>query len=229
MSLRKRIEKSQFLATVLAGIAGSYLAFCNRTTQWKVEGLEDLRAALADGPVLLIMWHSRSVMGALHWPVADGPLSSLYDRSPIGRVSGALQRRAGLQPMEMSRKLSNRAASRIVLQRVKEGVSIGMTGDGPLGPALKVKDAPLDWARATGMPVFCYAFSTTRGRRLTSWDQMLVPHPFGKGGYVFRRFPGTVPRKLDAAEREALRRDICNWMNETMAHADQLAGVEAGI
>ena len=90
--------------------------------------MDELRAALADGPVLLIMWHSRSVMGALHWPVADAPLSSLYDRSPIGRVSGALQRRVGLQPMEMSRKLSNRAASRTVLKRVKDGVSIGMTG-----------------------------------------------------------------------------------------------------
>ncbi|MEL6685771.1 MAG: hypothetical protein AAFN63_06760 [Pseudomonadota bacterium] len=228
MSLRKRIEKSQRLATLVASVAGSYLRVCHRTTKWTVAGLQDLQNALQDGPVLLVMWHSRSVMGALHWPVADGPLSSLYDRSPIGRVSGALQRSAGLQPMEMSRKLSNRAASKVVLQRVKEGVSIGMTGDGPLGPALHVKDAPLDWARATGMPVFCYAFSTTKGRRLRSWDQMLVPHPFGKGAHVFRRFPGTVPRRLDAAEREALRDEMCRWMNEVMAEADALAGVEVG-
>jgi len=228
MSLRKRIEKSEFLATVLAGIVGRYLAFCNRTTRWEAHGLDELRAALADGPVLLIMWHSRSVMGALHWPVANGPLSSLYDMSPIGRVSGALQRRVGLQPIEMSRKLSNRAASRTVLKRVKEGVSIGMTGDGPLGPALQVKDAPIDWARATGMPVFCYAFSTTKGRRLKSWDQMLVPHPFGQGAYVYRQYPETIPRKLDAAALADLRRDLCNWMNATMAQADSLARVPPG-
>jgi len=227
-SLRQRIEKSEALATVLAGIAGRYLAFCNRTTKWEVEGLDDLRTALAEGPVLLVMWHSRSVMGALHWPVADGPLSSLYDRSPIGRVSGALQRRVGLQPMEMSRKTSNRVASRTILRRVRGGVSIGMTGDGPLGPNLKVKDAPLDWAQSTRMPIFCYAFSTTRGRRLTSWDQMLVPHPFGKGAYVFRRYPKDVPRRLDAPGREALREDICQWMNGTTADADRLAGVSAG-
>ncbi|MEM9472749.1 MAG: hypothetical protein AAGA00_12360, partial [Pseudomonadota bacterium] len=126
MSLRRRIEKSKRLAAVVAWIAGGYLAFCNRTTRWQIDGLEELKSALAEGPVLLVMWHSRSVMGALHWPVSAGPLSSLYDKSPIGRVSGALQRRVGLQAMEMSRKTSNRAASREILKRVRDGVSIGM-------------------------------------------------------------------------------------------------------
>ncbi len=228
MSLRQRIEKSERLAALLAGLAGRYLAFCNRTTQWQVEGREDLHAALAKGPVLLVMWHSRSVMGALHWPVSSGPLSSLYASSPIGRVSGAVQRRVGLHPIEMSDKQSNRAASRMILKRVNEGISIGMTGDGPLGPPLMVKDAPLDWARATGMPVFCYAFSTTRGRRLGTWDQMLVPKPFGRGAYVFRRFAGTVPRKPDADEREALRRQFGDWMNETTQRADALLGLPLG-
>ena len=228
MSLRRKIEKSERLASFLARIAGSYLAFCHRTTDWQITGLDELRGALKEGPVLLVMWHSRSVMGALHWPVNDGPLSSLYDRSPVGRISGALQRRVGLQPMEMARKRSNRAASRVVLQRVKEGVSIGMTGDGPLGPALTLKDAPLDWARKTGMPVFCYAFATTRGRRLKSWDQMLIPRPFGKGAYIFRRYPGAIPRRPDAAALDALRMDITTFMNQTTQDADSQADVAPG-
>ena len=222
MSLRQRIEKSQALARVLAALAGSYLAFCHRTTRWQTEGLDDLRAALRDGPVLLVMWHERSIMGALHWPVADGPLSSLFDSSPIGRVSGALQRRVGLQPMEMSRKTSNRAASRTVLKRVREGVSIGMTGDGPLGPALQVKDAPLEWARVMSRPVFCYAFATTRGRRLKSWDRMLLPYPSGRGAYVFARFTEEVPRKPSVQELEALREKMRLFMDDTTARTDAL-------
>lgn len=228
MSLRKRIEKSEFLASLLAWFAGGYLAVCNRTTSWQVEGLDELKTALDDGPVLLVMWHSRSVMGALHWPVAHAPLSSLYDKSPIGRVSGALQRRVGLQPMEMSRKLSNRAASRIVLRRVNEGVSIGMTGDGPLGPALLVNDAMFEWARATGLPIFCYAFSALKSRRLSSWDQMLVPKPFGKGAYVFRRFANKVPRKPDSEATSALRNELRDFMLATTHEADHLLGLKPG-
>lgn len=225
MSLRRRIEKSEFLAARLATLAGWYLAFCNRTTKWQIAGLDDLTAALQDGPVLLVMWHERSVMGALHWPVDVAPLSSLYDSSPIGRISGALQRRVGLHPIEMSRKRSNRAASRMVLKRVRDGVSIGMTGDGPLGPALQVNDATLEWARITGMPVFCYAFATTRGRRLKSWDRMLVPKPWGRGAYVFARFDRAVGRKPEPAELETLRQAIKKSLDQTKVDADAMAAI----
>ena len=223
-SLRRRIENSERLAAMLAGIAGSYLAFCDRTTRWHVEGQDELEAALRDGPVLLVMWHERSIMGALHWPVKAGPLSSLYANSPIGRVSGALQRRVGLQPMQMDDKVSNIVASRQILRRVRDGVSIGLTGDGPLGPALVLKDAPLEWARVTGMPVFAYAFATTRARQLDSWDKMIVPKPFGKGAKVFARFDRDVPRKMDAAETEAMRESLAAFLTQTQNHADK--GVE---
>lgn len=221
-SLRRKIENSERLAALLAGIAGSYLAFCDRTTRWQVEGQDALEASLRDGPVLLVMWHERSIMGALHWPVKAGPLSSLYANSPIGRVSGALQRRVGLQPMQMSDKQSNIAASRQVLQRVRDGVSIGLTGDGPLGPALVLKDAPLEWARVTGMPVFAYAFATTKGRRLDSWDNMILPRPWGKGAKVFVRFDQEVPRKTGSDETEVLRADLARFLNEVTSRADSL-------
>lgn len=221
-TLRRRIENSERLAAALAAVAGSYLAFCDRTTDWQVTGQAELEAALQDGPVLLVMWHERSIMGALHWPVHAGPLSSLYANSPIGRVSGALQRRVGLQPMQMSDKTTNIAASRQVLKRVRDGVSIGMTGDGPLGPALALKDAPLEWARVTGMPVFAYAFATTKGRRLDSWDRMLVPKAYGKGAKVFARFDRDLPRKTDPAATEALRADLAEFLTTVTTRADAL-------
>jgi len=228
LSLRNRIEHSTILARILAAIAGSYLAFCRRTTRWDVAGLADVRAALGQSPVLVVLWHSRSIMGPMHMPVADGPFSSLYAASPIGRVGGALHRRVGLQPIEMSGKQSNRAASRVVLKRVRDGISIAMAADGPLGPARILNDAPLDWARATGVPVFCYAFSTTRRRRLKSWDRMLMPHPFGHGAYIFARFIGDIPRKLDNDQREATRAQLQGFLNATTAQADAMVGVPAG-
>ncbi|MEO1641646.1 MAG: DUF374 domain-containing protein [Pseudomonadota bacterium] len=225
MSLRRRIEKSERLAAVLARVARAYLAFCDRTTRWHVEGLAALEAALANGPVLLVMWHERSLMAALHWPVAAGPLSSLYAKSPVGRVSGALQRSRGLQAMEMSDKTSNVAASRQILKRVKAGVSIGMTGDGPLGPALELNNAPLEWARVTGIPVFCYAFSTTRHRRLSTWDRMMVPKPFGRGAKVFARFGGEVPKRMSAEEMAALQSAVSAFVSATTAQADSAIGL----
>ena len=219
MTFRQRIEHSRILAWLLAAIASSYLSLCQRTTRWEYVGLDRLKSELAGGPVLLLMWHGRSLMGPIHRPVEAAPLSSLYDTSPVGRVSGALQHRRGLQPMEMSDKMSNLAASRVVLKRVRDGVSIGMTGDGPLGPALAIKDAPLEWARVMKRPVYGYAFSVKRHRILGSWDNMMLPLPFTTGRVVFARFDGEVIGKANEAARGGLKNlldEVLQLANETV-------------
>ena len=212
-SLRQRLETSTFLANVLARLVGGYLRFCNWSIRWDVEGKDALAAELAEGPILLVCWHERSLMAPLHWPLNAGQLTSLYASSPIGRVSGAMQRRFGLMPMEMHNTASNVAASRAILKRVKEGVSIGLTADGPLGPALEVKEAPLDWARATQRPVWVYHFDTSRGRALDTWDMMWMPSPFGRGRIVFRRWDVDVPRRVDADGRTHLKQALSDSMD----------------
>ena len=221
-SLRNRIEHSKTLAAILGGVANGYLSLCDKTTRWQIEGRDALTSALAQGPVMLVMWHERSIMGAVHWPVGAGPLSSLYDASPIGRVSGALQRQRGLQPIEMSDKTSNIAASRSVLRRFKDGVSIGMTGDGPLGPARQMKSAPLEWARAGQMPVFGYAFASTRSKQLDTWDNMHLPLPFGRGAIVFDQFSEVIARRPDEGEAEAQAQALATFLDGVTARADGL-------
>ncbi|SIT91299.1 hypothetical protein SAMN05421665_3312 [Yoonia rosea] len=228
MSLRRRIEKSERFVNAVGRLVLLYLNLVQRTTRWQSEGVDELRAAMAEGPVLLVMWHSRLMMIAHHWPVESGSLSSLHDTSPIARVVGAVHQLSGLRPMKMSAKVSNIVASRTVLKRVKDGVSIGLTADGPRGPALQLKDPPLEWARATGLPIFCYAFSTTRQRRAQSWDRLLIPRPFSKGAYVFARFPKKVPRKPDAAELENLREEIARFIDANTARADAMIDLPHG-
>ena len=228
MSIRKRLEKSQRLATVVGGGLGRYLALADRTTRWQFEGMDDLKTALSDGPVLVLTWHSRLIGGSLHWPSEVAPLATLFNDSPIGRVAGAVQSRIGLRPMQMSARASNMAASRVILRQIRNGDSVALAGDGPKGPARVLKDAPLEWARVTGLPIFCYAFSTTRGWRVNSWDRMLVPKLYGQGISVFRRFDRQVPRQLDAAARADLGNALRDFLNETTAHADRALGLEPG-
>ena len=78
------------------------------------------------------------------------------------------------------------------------------------------------------MPIYCYAFSTTKGRRLRSWDQMLVPKLFGKGAYVFKRCNSDVVRKPNAAEITALRTALQDTLTEVAHRADALVGLPPG-
>ena len=216
---RRRLENSVILTRAVARLAYWYLTFCNRTTRWDHAGLTELQADLSKGPVLLVIWHQCALMAPVHWPAADGQLSSIHASSPIARVSGAMQRLCGLLPMQLSKDQSNVRAARMLLGRVREGVSIGLAADGPLGPALEVKDAPLVWAEKTGLPVYTYAFATKRHRRLNVWDRMILPLPFSKGAVVFARLAHTAPARDD------LRRDLEKLLNAGTKKADQMAGL----
>lgn len=221
MTLRKRLEHSRKLTWFVGLLARAYLTLCYRTTRWEGTGLEEIKAALGKGPVILVVWHGHLLLGPFHWPRTAGQLSTIHTSSPIGRVAGEMQRQYGLHPFEMSEKISNLATSRQILKRVAAGTSIGITADGPLGPALAVKDPPVEWARATGCPVFCYAFSTQRAKRLSSWDRMLLPLPFTHGRFIFAPFSRDIPRKLDAAAQEALKADLQSFMLEKAMQVDK--------
>lgn len=214
--LRRKLENSDRLARAVAGGVGGYLRLCQRTIDWKYDGLDALKAQLAQGPVLVMMWHQSVLMGPLHWPIAEGPLSALHASSPIGRVAGAFQRSQGMTSVSMSEG-GNIGASRHVLRSARNGISISIACDGPKGPARQVKDAPLSWARKTELPIWAYTFATTRGRHLNTWDRMWLPKPFGKGVMVFRKFEGDLDAELAAS-----RGQIMTFLNEATDHANTL-------
>ena len=195
MRLRQRLSESGLLIGAVARLIAGYLRLCRVTTRWERRGLDDLRTAIAQGPVIIVFWHDVAMMAPSHWPPGCGPLTSLRDTSPAGRVSGAVQERFGLLPMAMAAKTSNRAASRAVLKRVAEGVSIGLTGDGPKGPVRVMKDATLDWARVTGCPLFLFAALPARHLRLNTWDRLILPLPWTRGLAVYHRWEVDPPRK----------------------------------
>jgi len=220
--LRRKIESSDWLAERLGGALTAYLRRTQRTTDWRTEGLDDLRADLRNGPVLYLMWHQRSLMGPFHWPHDAGELLSLHDRSPIGRIGGVVQRRAGLRPVGMKGSKGKAAAAREVLRLVRAGCSIGIAVDGPAGPARHVRDAAIEWARTTQCPVYVYAFATRRKWVLGTWDSMILPKAGGQGALVFRKLPVQLPRKLDDAERDAIRQTFRTELDAVTDRAEQL-------
>ena len=225
-TLRRRIEQSDALASMLGGIVGLWLRFCNATTRWDRRGDEALLAALETGPVVIILWHESVMMGVPHWKLSFGPAAILRDTSPAGRLSGAVQRQFGMQTFAMAANAANISVLRDVLRLVKSGVSLGITADGPKGPARVVKAAPLDWVKATGRPVFFYAYATERHFRIGSWDRMVVPLPFGRGVCIFRAFEGVVPRRADAETMAGIQSDIARQLDAVLAEAD--AAVRVG-
>lgn len=225
MSLRHRLRDSRLLTELVARTMSLWLRLCTGTTRWRVEGDEELRKTLKTSPVILALWHEHMLLGPVHWRRFDRRIMSLVDTSPIGRVAGVVQGRFGQRPMPMSARSGNLAVSRLVKETVAEGLCIGVAADGPVGPARVPQDAALIWARTTGLPVFTYAWSTGRCKRLKTWDRMRLPLPFTRGVIRYVRWDTTVPRRPDPAEWHRLRDGLRTAMNDCADRADAtLAG-----
>lgn len=226
MSLRQRLENSKSLEFILSGLLATHLKFCLATTRWQTRGTDDLAEALKTGPVLLVLWHSRTMVAPIHWPHELANFTTLHDTSPVARLAGATQKWFGVTPIPMAAKAINTGGSRQILRNFKAGNSVGMAADGPRGPARKMKDAPLEWARITGAPVFFYAFSMRRHKQLSSWDRMMFPLPFTRGAYVYRRWQKDVPRRIEKSQRAGLRREMAAALDAVQIEADAMIGLE---
>lgn len=223
MRPRKWLEHQPWFAGAIGGALALWVRFCQATSRWERRGDAEMEAALRHGPVVVVLWHERNAGAGLHWRPHWGPISILHTTRFAGRVAGVMQRSYGMQPIAMDSRKGNLAASREVLRRAREGVSVGLTADGPKGPARVLKDAPLEWARAMGRPVFVYAFAQRRQRLLPTWDRMVWPRPFTRGAIVWRPWRDDLPRRVTDLEREALRESLAAALDAATEEAERLA------
>lgn len=228
MSLGAFLRDSPVTERAAALLLGGWLRLCHATTRWQGEGMDALRRACAEGPVIVLLWHSRTVIGAHTLPLDAHRFAVLHDPAPAGRLAGATVARIGVRPMRIAASDAPAAVLRRVLAEMKAGTSLIVTGDGPDGPAHLLRPAPLDWIRIAGCPVFLFAVSVARQKRLKSWDRLLFPLPFTRGAFVYRRWEGSLPRRPDPALTEAARQDLTQALIQVTADCDAMIGLPPG-
>ncbi len=74
-----------------------------------------------------------------------------------------------------------------MLREIKNGVSIGITPDGPKGPARKVKRGVIELAYLTKKPIYPVIGKFSRCWRLNSWDKFIVPKPFSTVDFIYKK------------------------------------------
>lgn len=226
-SLSKRIANSRVGTRLLAKTLANYVRLVWWTTRWKSEGFEEMRAALKDGPIIVVLWHQRLLMAPYLFDLEAGKICSLTSEAKGGRMAGLVQAEFGFETIAMPKGAGGFSMSREVLRKMKNGVSVGIAVDGTTGPARVAKTAPLVWARASGCPIFVAAFATKRHNIVrSSWDQAIVAWPFNTGVRKCERWQHDVPRKVSEAEMEVLRLKLEASLEGITRRTDAELGVE---
>ena len=129
-------------------------------------------------------WHQRQAYFTLtHW---HDPLAILISRSADGQMIADLIGMIGVGSVRGSSSRGGAAAVLEMMEVLRSGRDLGITPDGPKGPAREVKDGAIFLARKLGVPILPITSSSSSRLVLRrAWDRFHVPLPFGRGAVVY--------------------------------------------
>ncbi len=185
-----------------------------RTIRWELIGSEHMPRA--DRPAIYVFWHARLLM----MPYARGSGWRGYMLISEHRDGGLIADTVHLLGVRTVRGSSTRGGARALRAMIRsareQGASLGITPDGPRGPAEKVKPGVVALAKRTGLPVIPVCYATRRHWRARSWDRFYIPWPFTRGVIVYGE-----PVRIDGHDRlaEALER-VQKAMDRVRRRAD---------
>ena len=117
---------------------------------------------------------------------------------------------------------------RQVLTLLRDGTSIGISPDGPRGPARVAKPTPIQWARASQAPIVVFTYAGSRVWPWQTWDRLHFPLPFGRLALIWRHWDRAIPSRLTPEDAQALAADLGRFMDEVTATADARVGRTTG-
>lgn len=173
--------------------------------------------ASRDKPFILCVWHNRLVFGMYAYsnnikPISGRRMAAMVSASKDGALLVEIMKAFDMKPVRGSTSRRGRQALLELSRKIKSGLHLGITPDGPRGPSYEIQDGILALSQVTGLPIVPLGSSANRKYRFNSWDRFQLPMPFARCDVVYGS-PLQVPRQLDDAQRTALREELKSRMD----------------
>lgn len=224
--LRQKLRqfiRSDRLRRLLCYVIHLYIRFVYATNRWSIEGGEHPRRLRdAKQPFILAFWHGRLMMIPMAWQRL-APIHMLISAHRDGRIIADAVAHFGVQTVTGSTRHGGSAALRAMVKSLAAGDCVGITPDGPAGPAMVASNGIINVARLARVPIVPVTFATSRQRMMPSWDRMQVALPFGRGAFIWGE-PIVFDGGFDEDGVERARRDVERRMLDMVAEAEARVG-----
>jgi lysophospholipid acyltransferase (LPLAT)-like uncharacterized protein len=199
-----------------------------RTSRLTFVNRDRLDALLREhGAVVPVFWHQHMLMCGRFVVDRHSGFKAGFMISPSvdGQGPTLLAGMYGAHVVRGSGSYTGVRAVRGVYQAiVKDGISPGITPDGPRGPRFKFKPGAIFTAQISGKAVVPLAFAARPAWLLRTWDKFVVPPPFAKVCIAIGE-PYFPPKKMDDEQMQAAQRELERRMRETyLVAASELSG-----
>ena len=168
------------LRRVVPYLAYAYVSLVGLTTR-----LTTVRGHVRDGlkardrRFIYAFWHQRQVY--FTWAHRGVGAAVLVSRSKDGEMIAETMRLSDIGAVRGSSSRGGAAAVRQLMEVLQSGLDIGITPDGPKGPAREVKDGVIFLAQKLGAPIVPITNALSNKLELKrAWDRFQVPLPFGR-------------------------------------------------
>lgn len=166
--VKKRKFKEKLMLFALINLLKTFFFFQKFVTKIKTINYPN-------GQFILSMWHCHQ---CVVYAVKDKEkFHVLISASNDGEIiaEGALS--LGIQSVRGSSKRHGTSAALSLIDKLKEGGSVGIMVDGPKGPKRKVKDGIINIAKLSGVPIIPVSWQSRQKTffKFNTWDEFQIP------------------------------------------------------
>jgi lysophospholipid acyltransferase (LPLAT)-like uncharacterized protein len=164
------------------------------------ENLEKAKKMSEHGNYAIAVWHQdlNTVMFT-----CEKPMTTMGSKSKDGDLAVRTSASVGMKAVRgSSSRGGTEALKELIDLTLKENIRVGLTVDGPRGPARKPKRGIFAIAHTCKIPVVPYISIASRRKTLErSWDKTRVPLPFGTLHHCYGE-----PIMIESLDEEAINK-----------------------
>ncbi|MGK2935034.1 MAG: lysophospholipid acyltransferase family protein [Gemmatimonadaceae bacterium] len=196
----KALRVTDRLAIILGGRLIRLLA---STWRYRVLGEDELTKLRAAGaPFVFSIWHGQLL--PLLWHHRGQGVAILVSEHKDGELIARFAESLGYGTIRGSSSRGAAGALLGLVRALNEGREVGITPDGPRGPACSYAPGAAVAASKAGALILPLAAHANRAWRLRSWDRFMIPKPFARVTLAYGE-PVLLPDDARAAAAETPR------------------------
>jgi lysophospholipid acyltransferase (LPLAT)-like uncharacterized protein len=220
--LFKKIKDKIFLS-IVPFIASLAIRFIGFSIKWELSNFELMEELYSSKkPVIFAFWHGRLIM--IPYLCKGKNPYVLISQHRDGELIARIIKYFGLNSIRGSTTRGGKEGFKKIIYSLKSGSDVVIAPDGPKGPRYKAQHGIVRLAAITGCPIIPIAYSTSSYKKLRSWDEFMLPTPFGNGVLMIGE-PILVPSEASNEILEEKRIFVENVLNEMTFIVDSKVGV----
>ncbi len=183
----KYFSSFRLIQTLISLIGSIYVLTVYKTSKVNLKNRKKIENLLERKESFIYsFWHDQLLMCPLTWQ-SNSSIKVLISKHRDGDIIARLISNLGFEAIRGSthktNKIKNKGgllSARKMIKSLKNGISIGISPDGPKGPRHKVSEGILSISRLSKSVILPVGIGFKKKWVLNTWDKFIIPKPFNE-------------------------------------------------